>query len=72
MAIPMVVPLGLFGFSASFKGNMENNQVPICRRNTTDSLPRGMPVVVDESIEVRKRRIKGDTECDVGRFGPSA
>jgi hypothetical protein len=26
-----------------------------CRRNTAGSLPRGMPTVVDESVEVRER-----------------
>jgi hypothetical protein len=43
-----------------------------CPRNMAGSLPRGMPAVVDESVEVRERRTRGDTEHDVGRFGPSA
>ena len=31
------------------------------RRNTSGSLPRGMPTVVDESVEVRVRKPDGDT-----------
>ena len=45
-----------------------------CRRNMVGSLPRGMPTVVDESVEVRvigtgwwhKRR-----DSDLDRFRPS-
>ena len=33
-----------------------------CRRNTSGSLPRGMPTVVDESVEVHVRKPDGDTE----------
>ena len=32
------------------------------RRNLVGSLPRGMPTVVDESVEVRVRELDGDTE----------
>ena len=45
------------------------------RRNTSGSLPRGMPTVVDESVEVRVREPDGDTECKrhrLDRFVPSA
>ena len=34
-----------------------------CQRNTSSSLPRGMPTVVDESVEVCVRDLDGDTEC---------
>jgi len=46
-----------------------------CRRNTSNSLPRGMPTVVDESVEVRVREPDGDTERKrqrLDRFRPSA
>ena len=46
-----------------------------CRRNLIGSLPRGMPTVVDESVEVRVRKPYGDTERKrerLDRFGPSA
>ena len=33
-----------------------------CRRNTSGSLPRGMPMVVDESVEVHVRELDGDIE----------
>jgi hypothetical protein len=33
-----------------------------CQRNTSDSLLRGIPTVVDESVEVRVREPDGDTE----------
>jgi hypothetical protein len=33
---------------------------------------KGMPAVVDKSVEVRERRTRDDTERDVGRFGSSA
>ena len=33
-----------------------------CRRNTSGSLPRGMPTVVYESVEVHVREPDGDTE----------
>ena len=33
-----------------------------CRRNTSNSLPRGMPTVVDESVVVCVRELDGDTE----------
>ena len=32
-----------------------------CRRNMSGSLPRGMPTVVDESVEVRVREPDDDT-----------
>ena len=32
------------------------------RRNTSGSLPRGMPMIVDESVEVHVRESDGDTE----------
>ena len=40
-----------------------------------DSLPRGIPTVVDESVEVRMRELDGDTEHKrqrLDRFGPLA
>jgi hypothetical protein len=40
-----------------------------CRRSMVDNLPRGMSMVVDESVEVRERRTRGDTERDVGSSG---
>ena len=43
------------------------------RRNLVDSLPRGMPIVVDESVEVRVREPDSDTERKrqrLGRFRP--
>ena len=46
-----------------------------CRRNTSGSLPNGMPMVVDESVEVRVREPDGDAERErqrLDRFGPSA
>ena len=45
-----------------------------CRRNLIGSLPRGMPTVVDESVEVRVRELDSDTERKgqrLGRFRPS-
>ena len=33
------------------------------------SLPRGMPTVVDESVEVRVKEPDGDTECKRQRLG---
>ena len=33
-----------------------------CQRNMASSLPRGIPMVVDESVEVRVRKPNGDTE----------
>jgi hypothetical protein len=42
-----------------------------CRWNTAGSLSRGILTVVDESIEVRERWTRGDTEHDIGRFEPS-
>ena len=36
--------------------------IDICRQNTSDSLPRRMPMVVDESVEVCVRELDGDTE----------
>ena len=47
----------------------------LCRRNLVDSPPKGMPMVVDESVEVRVRKPDGDTERKrqrLDRFGPSA
>ena len=32
-----------------------------CRQNTSGSLPRGMPTVVDESVEIRVREPDDDT-----------
>ena len=46
-----------------------------CRRNTFGSLPRGMPTVVDESVEVHVREPDGDTEhrdSDLDMFRPLA
>jgi len=43
--------------------------------NLVGSLPRGMPTVVNESVEVHVRRPDGDTERKIqqlDRFGPSA
>ena len=45
-----------------------------CRQNLVGSLPRGMPMVVDESIEVHMRKPDGDIECKrqwLDRFRPS-
>ena len=39
-----------------------------CRRNLAGSLPRGMTIVVDESVEVRVRELDGDTERKRQRF----
>ena len=44
------------------------NQLLTCRRNTSGGLPRGMPTVVDESVEVRVRELDGDTERKRQRF----
>ena len=33
-----------------------------CRQNLVGSLPKGMPTVVDELVEVRVRELDGDTE----------
>ena len=33
------------------------------KQNLAGSLTRGMPTVVDESVEVRVRKLDGDTEC---------
>ena len=54
---------------------MWNHVICTYRRNLVDSLQRGMPTVVDESVEVRMRKLDGDTECKrqrLDRFGPSA
>ena len=43
------------------------------RQNLVGSLPRGMPTVVDESVEVRVRKPDGDIERkrqQLDRFGP--
>jgi hypothetical protein len=43
------------------------------RRDMNSSLPRGMPMVVDESVEVRVREPDGDTERkrqQLGSFRP--
>jgi hypothetical protein len=40
-----------------------------CRRSMVGSLQRVMPAIVDESVEVRERRTRGDTEHDVGSSG---
>ena len=45
------------------------------KQNLAGSLTRGMPTVVDESVEVRVRKPDGDTERvrhRLNRFGPSA
>ena len=45
-----------------------------CERNLVSSLPRGMPMVVDELEEVRVREPDGDIERKrqrLDRFGPS-
>ena len=34
-----------------------------CQQDMARSLPRGMPTVVDKSVEVREREPDGDTEC---------
>ena len=39
-----------------------------CRQNLVGSLPRGTPTVVDESVEVRVRKLDGDTERMRQRF----
>ena len=38
------------------------------RRNLVGSLPRGMPMVVDELVEVRVRELDSDTERKRQRF----
>jgi len=48
---------------------------PPCRRNMFGSLLRGMPMVVDESVEVCVKEPDGDTEHKrqrLGRFRPPA
>ena len=42
--------------------NMVFGGIDECRRNLIDSLPRGMTMVVDESVEVHVRKPDGDTE----------
>ena len=39
-----------------------------CRRNLVGSLPKGMPMEVDESVEVHVRELDGDIERKRQRF----
>ena len=46
-----------------------------CQQNMFSSLPRGIPTVVDESVEVRMRKLDDDTRRkrqQLDRFGSSA
>ena len=61
------IELSIVGFHLARHG-IKCTPLPCCRQNTFGSLPRGMPTVVDESMEVRVRELEGDTERKRHRF----